>query len=146
MNSIPADLFIDTNILVYAHDVDAGAKHERARDLIARLWRSEPLPWLSVQVLQELAVSLRRRNVPFAEIREIVADYSCWRVVENTTEILNASMTEMERWQLSPWEALIISAARKAGARLIWSEDFGDGQDYGGIRVVDPLKSAAADT
>jgi predicted nucleic acid-binding protein len=33
--------FVDTNILMYAHDTSAGAKHERARALLEELWRRE---------------------------------------------------------------------------------------------------------
>jgi predicted nucleic acid-binding protein len=47
----------------------------------------------------------------------------------------------MERWRLSFWDALILAAARKAEASRIWSEDLSDGQDYGGIRVVNPFKA-----
>ena len=136
---MPDELFIDTNILVYAHDLDAGEKHDKARRFVAELWRAEPLPWLSVQVLQEFLVSLRRRNVPLTEIRETLADYGRWRIVENTVGTLRAGLAEMERWQLSFWDALILAAARQAGASRIWSEDLGDGQDYDGIRVVNPL-------
>jgi predicted nucleic acid-binding protein len=133
------DLFIDTNVLVYAHDVDAGKKHDRAKSLVTEVWRSEPLPWISVQVLQELLVSLRRKEVPFAETRDTVEDYARWRVVQNTVQIVKIGLNEMERWQLSFWDALILAAARQAGATQVWSEDFSDAQDYGGIRVVNPF-------
>ena len=138
---MPDSLFVDTNVLVYAHDADAGPSQERARRLVADLWRSEPLPWLSVQVLQELAVNLHRKGVPSREVRETVEDYSRWRLVENTLDTLRAGLTEMERWRLSFWDALILAAARKAEASRIWSEDLSDGQDYGGIRVVNPFKA-----
>ncbi len=34
-------VFVDTNILVYAHDKDAGAKHERANKLVTELWEQQ---------------------------------------------------------------------------------------------------------
>ena len=135
------DLFIDTNVLVYAHDLDAGKKHDKAKSLVADLWRSDPLPWISVQVLQELLVSFRRKDVPLPEIRGTVEDYARWRVVENTVQIVEMGLSEMERWQLSFWDALILAAARQIGAKRIWSEDLSDTQDYGGIRVVNPLRA-----
>ena len=136
---MPDSLFIDTNVLVYAHDLDAGKKHDKAKSLVAELWRSDPLPWISVQVLQELLVSLRRKDVPLPEIRDTVADYACWRVVENTVQLMKLGMSEMERWQLSFWDALMLAAARQTGATQVWSEDLTDAQDYGGIRVINPL-------
>ena len=70
--------FVDTNILMYAHDTSAGAKHERAKALVEELWRDRT-GVVSTQVLQELAVNLRRkagRPLDVKATREIVADYS----------------------------------------------------------------------
>ena len=30
--------FVDTNVLIYAHDVDAGQKYEIARNVLRELW------------------------------------------------------------------------------------------------------------
>lgn len=138
---MPADVFVDTNILVYAHDLDAGGKHERAKQLVAEMWRSEPFPWISVQVLQELLVTLRRKGVPTPEARETVKPYMRWRVVENDLKLLSAGMTEMERWQLSFWDGLILAAARSMGINTVYSEDLSDTHDYDGIRVENPFKT-----
>jgi predicted nucleic acid-binding protein len=140
MKSMPADIFIDTNVIVYAHDVDAGVKHEQAKQLMLELWRSNPLPWLSVQVLQELLVTLRRKGVAISDARETVEAYMRWRVVANSVELLKAGITEMERWQLSLWDGLILAAARSMGVTTVYSEDLSDEQDYGGIRVANPFK------
>ena len=52
--------FVDTNILMYAHDSAAGEKHARAKALVEELWESRS-GVVSTQVLQELAVNLRRK-------------------------------------------------------------------------------------
>ena len=52
--------FVDTNILMYAHDTSAGAKHERAKASIEELWRDRT-GVVSTQVLQELVINLRRK-------------------------------------------------------------------------------------
>src|SRR5687767_12068204 len=96
--------FVDTNVLVYAHDNSAGVKHDRARGLVERLWQDRS-GVLSTQVLQELYVSLRkaRRALPASEARQIVADYLRWEIVVNTGEsVLEASALE-ERYRLSFW-------------------------------------------
>jgi predicted nucleic acid-binding protein len=93
-----------------------------------------------VQVLQELFVNLQKRGVPCDEAEAAVEDYSCWRVVENTLPLLQDGIGEMRRWQLSFWDGLILAAARQAGATVLWTEDLNDGQDYGGIRAVNPLR------
>lgn len=51
--------FVDTNVLVYAHDAAAGRKHDLAAQLVERLWQDRAAV-LSTQVLQELYVNLRR--------------------------------------------------------------------------------------
>ncbi len=47
-------VFLDTNILIYAHDEDAGERHQKARQLVDRLREEKELPFISIQVLQEM--------------------------------------------------------------------------------------------
>ena len=133
--------FVDTNILLYAHDSGTGIKHERARDLMDRLW-SLRQGVLSTQVLQEFAISLRRKISPplsTRETREWITQYMRWEVVVNTSRsVLNALEIE-ERYQISFWDALIVQAAESAGAETLYTEDLSDGQSYGTVRVVNPL-------
>ena len=138
---MPDEIFVDTNILVYAHDREAGRKHERAKALMMDAWSYVSPPWVSVQVLQELLVNLRRKRVGPREARQTVEDYMQWRVVENTCSLLTAGLEEMERWQISLWDAMILAAARSAGVKTVWSEDLNEGQDYSGIEIVNPLNS-----
>lgn len=134
-----AECFVDTNILVYAHDQDAGGKHKTAKRLVAGLWKQRVWPVVSVQVLQELYVNLHRKGVSIAEAKEVVGDYSAWQVVENTVSVLEAGIDEMRRWQFSFWDSLILAAARQAGVSVIYSEDMSDSQDYAGLRVENPF-------
>ncbi len=133
--------FVDTNILIYAHDLSAGKKHDRARELLEDLWATGE-GVLSTQVLQELCINLRRklsRPLPQNEVRQIVEDYLSWDVVVNTPEsVLDALHLEM-RFRISFWDALILQAAESAGATILYSEDMAAGQRYGALRVVNPL-------
>lgn len=77
--------FVDTNILMYAHDAAAGEKHDKAKALIEEL-RETRAGVVSTQVLQELAVNLRKkvkRPLDARATREIVSDYLAWQVVVN---------------------------------------------------------------
>ncbi|MFI5089956.1 MAG: PIN domain-containing protein [Terriglobales bacterium] len=133
--------FIDTNILVYAHDRAAGVKHERARALIERLWDSGG-GVLSTQVLQELCINLRRktaRPLSIAETRRLLQDYLSWEIVINTAESVIEALAIELRYNVSFWDALIIRAAGASGATVLYSEDLADGQTYGPVRVVNPL-------
>jgi predicted nucleic acid-binding protein len=141
MNSMSDKCFVDTNILVYAHDRSAGLKHERARGLIEHLWASG-LGVLSTQVLQELCINLRRKignPLPVDEVRQLIADYSSWEIITNTAESILGALDIEQRYKLSFWDALIIHAAETSGAWVLYSEDLASGQRYRGIRLVNPL-------
>jgi len=135
--------FVDTNILMYAHDTAAGLKHERAKALVEDLWRQRS-GVVSTQVLQELCVNLRRkagRPVDLKTAREIIADYLAWDVVTNTGESILGALELEERHRISFWDALVIHAAEASRAEVVYSEDLSDGQIYGAVRVVNPLVS-----
>jgi predicted nucleic acid-binding protein len=136
--------FVDTNILMYAHDTSAGAKHERAKALVEDLWRQRS-GVVSTQVLQELCVNLRRKAghpVDLRTMREIIADYLSWDVVTNTGESILEALQLEEYYQISFWDALVVQAAEASGAAVLYSEDLSDGQTYRGVRVVNPLRTA----
>lgn len=133
--------FVDTNILVYAHDRAAGVKHERARSLIEKLWSSGG-GVLSTQVLQELCVNLRRkaaRPLSSDQTRRLIQDYLSWDIVINTPESVLEALVIEQRYNISFWDALIIQAAATSGAAVLYSEDLAAGQVYGSLRVVNPL-------
>ena len=69
-----------------------------------------------------------------------VRDYLAWKVVDNDRVLLDAGFDVQARWQLSFWDSLIVAAALRSGAPLLWSEDLAHGQQYDGVRVVNPLQ------
>jgi predicted nucleic acid-binding protein len=147
MNCMSDKCFVDTNILVYAHDRSTGVKHERAQRLLEQLWDSGK-GVLSTQVLQELCINLRRKAgnpLPVEEVRRLIREYSTWEVVTNTPEsVLDALEIEM-RYKTSFWDALILQAAEFSGASILYSEDLATGQRYGSIQVVNPLLDTSAE-
>jgi predicted nucleic acid-binding protein len=137
--------FVDTNILLYAHDPSAGVKRDRARQLIEHLWTTGQ-GVLSTQILQELCVNLRRKvrpPLPLDEIRRLVQDYLSWEIVVNSPESAIQALEIEVRYKISYWDALVLQAAESADAAILYSEDLATGQKYGAIRVVDPLRSNA---
>lgn len=139
-----AKQFVDTNILMYAHDVSAGAKHQRAKALVEDLWRTRS-GVVSTQVLQELCVNLRRkagRPLELNATRELIADYLSWHVLVNTGESILQALALEERFRISFWDALVVQAAQASGAEVLYSEDLSDGRVYGTVRVVNPLVPA----
>lgn len=133
--------FVDTNVLIYAHDRSAGMKHDRARSLLQELWDSRA-GCLSIQVLQEFYVNITRKvALPLSPetAAEIITDLSAWQIHRpDVSDILEAIRLQT-RLQLSFWDAMIIASANKLGCHTVWSEDLNAGQTYGDAVVQNPF-------
>jgi predicted nucleic acid-binding protein len=137
-----ARTFVDTNILVYAHDLDAGNKHLIAKKAVFDLWESRS-GVLSTQVLQEFYVTLTRKiSTPLKRsiVRRIVKNYTNWEVVLNDAGILIQASEIEETYNLSFWDALIVSAAYSRNIDTILTEDLNHGQYVEGILITNPFK------
>ncbi|HKI11111.1 MAG TPA: PIN domain-containing protein [Candidatus Acidoferrum sp.] len=135
--------FVDTNVLVYAHDPQGGAKSIRARRLVRQLWL-EKSGVLSTQVLQEFCVNVRRKFLhPMSteEFGELLGDYMKWHTVVNSGESIVRALEIERRYQLSFWDAMIVQAAASARCEVLYSEDLSHGQEYQGVLVVNPFMS-----
>jgi predicted nucleic acid-binding protein len=135
--------FVDTNILVYTQDLAAGEKCSRAQAVTSELWELQK-GVISTQVLQELYVALRRKlKSPMSALdaAEVLQDYSEWEVVINNRESVFRAIDIESRYKISFWDALILQAAERAGARTVYSEDLSHASKYAGIVVVNPFIS-----
>jgi len=133
--------FVDTNILLYAHDRSAGDKHEMARSLVERLWE-ERSAVISTQVLQELYVNLRRQATrPLSRLgaAAVIEDYLAWEVVVNDGKSILGALEIERAHRLSFRDALIVQAAATSRAEVLYSEDLNAGQRFGGIVVRNPF-------
>ena len=94
-------------------------------------------------MLQELYVFLTRKlrpPMPPDRARSIVGDLLTWRIVEpGAADVVQAIDTSV-RWQLSFWDAMLLVAADKGGADVLWSEDLSHGQTYGRVTVRNPFR------
>jgi predicted nucleic acid-binding protein len=134
--------FVDTNVLIYAHDVDAGAKRQTAQAILRELW-SERTGTLSIQVLQEFYVNVTRkipRPISKQSARMVVTTYTAWCVGTTPAEIATAFQIE-DASRIGFWDALIVACALKSGAERIVSEDLNAGQLIAGILVENPFAS-----
>jgi predicted nucleic acid-binding protein len=140
MNGMSGKTFIDTNVLIYAHDIDANAKNEVAKAVLRELW-SERTGVLSMQVLQEFYINVTRRiSSPLSKdlARIVVSSYVPWCMETTLTEISAAFRIEDEA-RIGFWDALIVSSAVRSGATRILSEDLNAGQLIAGILVENPF-------
>jgi len=132
--------FVDTNVLIYAHDVDAKAKHQAAQTVLRELW-SERTGVVSPQVLQEFYVNVTRkipRPISKESARLVVNNYAVWCIDITPAEIATAFHVE-DASQIGFWDALIVASALKSGAARILSEDLNAGQTIVGIRIENPF-------
>jgi predicted nucleic acid-binding protein len=132
--------FVDTNVLIYAHDVDAKAKHDIAKGVLRDLW-SRRSGVLSMQVLQEFYVNVTRKiasPLPRDAARLVVNSYSIWCMETTPAEIAGAFRIEDE-CRIGFWDALIVASAAKCGAARLLSEDLNAQQMIAGVRVENPF-------
>lgn len=131
--------FVDTNVLIYAHDIDAKTKHEIAKEILRELWTVRS-GVLSMQVLQEFYVNVTRKiasPLPKDAARLVVNSYSIWCTETTPAEITAAFRIEDES-RIGFWDALIVASAVKCGATRILSEDL-NAQKIAGVQIENPF-------
>jgi len=134
-------VFVDTNVLVYAHDSADLQKATAAIALLTELW-AEGTGAVSTQVLQEfysVATGKLRPPMSAAEARQVVADYAEWAVVETNPQLILSATFLHEYDQVSFGDALIVEAALLAGADTLLTEDLQDGRRFGELTVRNPF-------
>ena len=134
-------VFVDTNVLIYAIDEGNPKKQATARVWQAELWKSRR-GRLSFQVLQEFyskvcQKSPKVREEARAEIRNLLE----WRPVSIDAAILERAWKIQERYKISFWDALIVSAAKAGSCRYLLTEDLQEDQELDGVVVVNPFRS-----
>jgi len=146
VNCMSGKYFVDTDVLVYAHDRAAGVKRLRAQLLLESLWNSG---WgvVRTQVLHELCIHLCRNAStppPVEEVRLLIHDYAAWQVVPNTPEGILAALEIVMRHHVRYWDALILEAAQRAGVSVLYSERLATQPRYGAVQIVNPLVDPVA--
>ena len=136
--------FIDTNILLYAHDRSAGHKRDIASALLSDLWRSRSGA-LSTQVLQEFYVTVTRKIAKPLTPDSAVAlleEFKVFPTVQVDYPLIVSGIEVSLAYGISYWDGTIVAAAGALGAPVLMTEDLNDGQSYGAVRVVNPFRDA----
>jgi predicted nucleic acid-binding protein len=138
---MPARVFVDTNVLVYARDASEPRKHERAMAWMSHLWDMR-VGRLSFQVLQEFYVTVTDKLTPGLDpetARRDVRLLLSWKPIHVDSRVLEDAWHIQDRHRLSWWDALIVSAARAADCQSLLTEDLGEDQRFGDLRVINPF-------
>lgn len=133
--------FVDTIVLVYAHDRSAGYKRVEAQNLLRELWQAR-LGCLSIQVLQEYYVTVTRKIAnPLLpdQAQDILSHLGRWRLHSPTVSDIQEALDIQTSYGISFWDAMIIQSAVRLQCDTIWSEDLNAGQGYAGVTVVNPF-------
>jgi predicted nucleic acid-binding protein len=132
--------FLDTNILLYAHDASAGAKQDRSIELVTRLAANRSGA-ISVQVLAEFySAATKKLRMKSEEAEEIIRDFGVWTVHRpGHSDLLKASQLH-RRHNLSWWDALVVNSAVELGCSVLWSEDLNHEQRVGSLTVRNPFQ------
>jgi predicted nucleic acid-binding protein len=134
-----AECLLDTNVWVYA----AGSAPEEAEKKRRALALIAGGRWgISTQVLQEFYVTVTRkiaRPLPPADAEAWIKDMIKLPCVATTPELVQRGIAINRRYQLSYWDGALLAAAESLGVRTVYSEDLGHGQEYEGIRVINPF-------
>ena len=136
----PPSYFLDTNILVYAFERDATDKKQRARELI-----SDNQPWhISWQVVQEFCnVSLHRFKEPLSHeylnnLIELLLKPHCG--VYPDSSIWQTAIQIKTATQYRFYDSLIIAAALRSGAEVLYSEDLQHIRRIEHLKIINPFK------
>ena len=131
--------FLDTNIIVYANDARDGGKQKRSLEIVAENMRSGT-GVISTQVLQEYAhVALNKLHQRQDVILRQVVLLEGLEVIRQSPALIRRSVEIKTSYQVSFWDACIISAAEHAKCDVILSEDLNSGQFYSGIAMKNPF-------
>ena len=132
--------FVDTNILLYATSV---IPQEARKRLLARELLNEGNLAISVQVLQEFYYQATRSNqfapLTHNEALDFLVDILQFPIHPVTLEIFQSAVAISQRFQISYWDAAILAAARALSCDAVYSEDLNPGQDYDGLRIINPF-------
>lgn len=134
------DVFLDTNVLVYAVDTDPA--NSAKRDLARGLIREHPFG-TSAQVLQEFYWTVTRklrRPMPALHAAKWIERLASNELIPVDSTLVKSAIERSIRWQISYWDAAIIAAAEGLGATTLYTEDLNHGQLYGSVRAVNPFR------
>jgi len=135
-----ADVFLDSNVLLYAA---ADVKQEAAKKEAALRLIADTDFGTSVQVLGEFYDNARRKAklaIGPERMREVLRLLKARPLVEGSVGVFDRAVALAERYGIRYYDAAIVAAARELGARTLYSEDLSDGQEYDGVRVVNPFR------
>jgi predicted nucleic acid-binding protein len=138
-----AKVFVDTNVLVYSRDASEPPKQAKAMAWLRHLWNTHT-GRLSYQVLQEFYITVTEKLDPGLDRESARKDINAllpWQPIPVDDRVFEGAWHIQDRFGLSWWDALIVSAAQVSGCQYLLTEDLQDGQVFGDLRIIDPFET-----
>jgi predicted nucleic acid-binding protein len=135
-------VFVDTNVLVYSRDASEPTKQKLAIAWMARLWREET-GRVSFQVLNEFYVTVTKKLQPGMDLnsaREDVRFLLAWHPIPIDARVVEGAWRIQDRYHLSWWDALIVSAAQICNSRYLLTEDLHENLKIDDVEVINPFR------
>ncbi len=132
---------VDTNMLVYARDARDAEKQRRAQAWMRYLW-DEQCGRITAQVLYEYYMCVTQKLKPGlsrAEARADVRALAQWLTPQDPMPLVEAAWQLQDKSSLSWWDALVLAGALAASCQYFLTEDLQAGQEFAGIRIVNPF-------
>jgi predicted nucleic acid-binding protein len=141
--NVNADIFFDTNILLYAYAGHDPQKQAVAKEYIADAFRYG-IGVVSVQVLSEFTVNACKKLIPSMTLRQARTEMELFasdmRVVSLETAHVWEAVHLAEEYEINYWDALILAAAERAKCRTLLTEDLTHNHKYGTVKAINPFK------
>lgn len=134
-------VFVDTNVLLYAHDESAPVKRPRAQGWLEYLWH-ERLGRMSMQVLSEYYVNLKRMagaRLTTQEAWASASNYFAWKPLQADEALLRRAREIEQRYRINWWDCMVVGAAQAQDCDLLLTEDLQDGAIFGSVKVRSPF-------
>lgn len=134
-------VFVDTNVLLYAHDESAPVKRPRAQAWLEHLWH-ERLGRMSMQILSEYYVNLKRMagtRLTTQEAWESASNYFAWKPLQADEALLRRAREIEQRYRINWWDCMVVGAAQAQDCDLLLTEDLQDGASFGNVKVRSPF-------
>jgi predicted nucleic acid-binding protein len=135
-------VFVDTNVLVYSRDASEPEKQQQAMVWMAHLWKSQT-GRLSFQVLIEFYETVTHKLQPGMDIqsaRDDVRSLFVWHPIPVNADVVQGAWFIQDRFKLTWWDSLIVSAAQNGDCRYLLTEDLQENQKFGDVQVINPFR------
>ena len=136
-----AKVFVDTNVLVYSRDASEPQKQALSMAWMAHLWRTRT-GRLSYQILQEFYLTVTAKLQPGLDpenARSDIRSLLAWEPIVVNDQVLENAWLVQDGYQISWWDALVVSAAQLGDCRYLLTEDLQENQKFGSLRIINPF-------